>query len=192
MPGEFNVYNALGAIACAGILGIPFAAVQDGLYHVTVKGRVQPIITNRDFNVIVDYAHNAASLENLLVTLRGYVSGRLICVFGCGGNRAKSRRYEMGEVSGSHADITVITSDNPRKEPPEKILEDIEVGVRKTKGAYVKILDRTRAIQYAVAHAAKGDMVVIAGKGHEDYQEFADKTIHYDDVEVATKILNEM
>ncbi len=192
MPGEFNVYNALCAIACAGILGIPFEAVAAGLATVTVRGRVQEVAAGRDFKVVVDYAHNAASLESLLRTLRGYVSGRLICVFGCGGDRAKSRRFEMGEVSGNFADLTVITSDNPRTEPPEKILEDIETGVRKTSGSYLKILDRTAAIREAIHCAGKGDMVVIAGKGHEDYQIFADRTIHYDDVEVAAKIIEEM
>ena len=192
MPGKFNVYNALCAISCAGILGVPFEAILAGLSDVTVKGRVQAVRTNRDFQVIVDYAHNAASLESLLQTLREYRKGRLICVFGCGGNRAKSRRFDMGEISGKFADFTVITSDNPRTEPPESILMDIETGVKRTKGEYVKILDRTDAISYAITHAQPGDMVIIAGKGHEDYQEFADRTIHYDDVEVATKILEEM
>lgn len=192
MPGEFNVYNALCAIACAGILGMPFEAVEAGLSDITVKGRVQAVKTNRDFQVIVDYAHNAASLESLLRTLRKYVTGRLVCVFGCGGDRAKSRRFEMGEVSGKFADFTVITSDNPRTESPEKILEDVETGVKKTSGEYIKILDRTCAIEYAITHAGQGDMVIIAGKGHEDYQIFADRTIHYDDVEVAIKILEEM
>lgn len=192
MPGEFNVYNALCAIACAGILGIPFKAVEEGLCDITVKGRVQSVKTDRDFQVIVDYAHNAASLESLLRTLKKYVTGQLVCVFGCGGDRAKSRRYEMGEVSGTYADFTVITSDNPRKETPEAILSDIETGVRKTSGNYIKILDRTSAIEYAITQANPGDMVIIAGKGHENYQIFADRTIHYDDVEVATKILNEM
>lgn len=191
MPGKFNVYNALCSIACAGILGIPFDAVLEGLSSITVKGRVQPVLTNRNFQVIVDYAHNAASLESLLSTLREYVPGRLICVFGCGGDRAKSRRFEMGEVSGKFADFTVVTSDNPRTEPPEKIMEDIETGIKKTSGEYIKIMDRTSAIEYAITNARKGDMVIIAGKGHENYQIFADKTIHYDDVEVATKILME-
>lgn len=192
MPGIFNVYNALSAIACAGILGIPFDAVLKGLADITVKGRVQPVKTNRDFQVIVDYAHNAASLKSLLMTLREYTEGRLLCVFGCGGDRAKSRRFEMGEVSGRYADLSVITSDNPRTEPPEAILADIETGMKKTEGKYVKIPDRTEAIDYAIRNAKSGDMVIIAGKGHENYQIFADRTIHYDDVEVAEKILNEM
>ncbi|MHB1484661.1 MAG: UDP-N-acetylmuramoyl-L-alanyl-D-glutamate--2,6-diaminopimelate ligase [Saccharofermentanales bacterium] len=192
MPGRFNVYNALCAIACAGIAGLPFDAIVSGLESITVKGRIQPVITNRDFQVIVDYAHNAASLESLLATMRESVPGRLICVFGCGGDRAKSRRFEMGEVSGRLSDLTVITSDNPRTEDPESILADIETGVKKTNGGYIKFQDRTEAIGYAIKNAKSGDMVIIAGKGHENYQMFADRTIHYDDAEVAEKILDEM
>ncbi len=192
MPGKFNVYNALCAIACGGILGVSFKSVLAGLYNIKVKGRVEPVKTNRNFQVIVDYAHNAASLESLLVTLREYVKGKIYCVFGCGGDRAKSRRFEMGEASGRLADITVITSDNPRTEPPLSILADIETGINKTKGEYIKIPDRTDAIKYAISNAKDGDMVIIAGKGHENYQIFADKTIHYDDVEVATQILKEL
>lgn len=192
MPGRFNVYNALCAIACAGIAGLPSDAVVKGLATITVKGRVQPVITNRGFQIIVDYAHNAASLENLLMTLRASIPGRLICVFGCGGDRARSRRFEMGEVSGRLANLSVITSDNPRTENPDAILADIEVGVKKTTGEYIKFSDRTDAIKYAITNAKDGDMVIIAGKGHENYQMFADKTIHYDDVEVAVKILDEM
>ena len=192
MPGRFNVYNALAAICCAGIEGIDFKHVCTGLANVTVKGRVQPVITGKDFQVIVDYAHNAASLENLLSTLREHTNGRLICVFGCGGDRAKSRRFEMGEVSGNMADITVITSDNPRTEPPENILSDIESGILKTSGEYVKITDRTDAIRYALQIAQIDDIIVIAGKGHETYQIFADKTIHYDDVEVTQSLIEEI
>ncbi|MHB1453283.1 MAG: UDP-N-acetylmuramoyl-L-alanyl-D-glutamate--2,6-diaminopimelate ligase [Saccharofermentanales bacterium] len=191
LPGLFNVYNALCAIACAGIRGVPFDSVVSGLGQVTIKGRVQPVRTFRDFQVIVDYAHNAASLENLLTTMREYVSGKLVCVFGCGGDRAKSRRYEMGETSGKLADFTVITSDNPRTEDPETILADIETGIRKTAGGYIKIIDRTQAIRYAITHAGSGDIIIIAGKGHETYQIFADRTIHYDDFEVATQLLKE-
>ncbi len=191
MPGRFNVYNALAAICCAGIEGIEFQHVLEGLSGVLVKGRVQPVKTNSNYQVIVDYAHNAASLKNLLSTLREHTPGRLVCVFGCGGDRAKSRRFEMGEVSGNMADITVITSDNPRTELPEDIIVDIEAGILKTTGKYIKITDRTEAITYAINNAQKDDIVVIAGKGHETYQIFADKTIHYDDVEVASNIIEE-
>ncbi len=189
LPGVFNVYNALCAIACAGIRGKSFDAVRKGLGELAIKGRVQPVKTGRDFQVIVDYAHNAASLENLLYTLRDYTEGKLVCVFGCGGNRARSRRFEMGEVSGKLADLTVITSDNPRKEDPDAIIADIETGIKKTSGNYIMITDRTEAIKAAIDGAGKGDIIVIAGKGHETYQEFADRVIHYDDSEIAQAVL---
>lgn len=192
MPGKFNVYNALSAIACAGIMGIGFDSVTASLADITVSGRVQPVKTDRNFQVIVDYAHNAASLENILTTLRDYVTGRLICVFGCGGDRAKSRRFEMGETSGRLSDFTIITSDNPRTEHPDAILSDIETGIKKTDGEYLKVPDRTEAIRTAILMAKSGDVIVIAGKGHETYQIFADKTIHYDDVEVAKSIIDEL
>lgn len=192
MPGIFNVYNALCAIACAGIRGVAFGDVKNGLKTVSAKGRVQPVPTRREFQVIVDYAHNAASLESLLITLRDYAKGKLICVFGCGGDRAKSRRFEMGEVSGRLADYSVITSDNPRTENPESILADIESAIALTNGKYVKIVDRTEGIRHAILSAKSGDIVIIAGKGHETYQIFADKTIHYDDYEVAESIIQEM
>ncbi len=192
LPGVFNVYNALCAIAVAGVRGIDQAAVRAGLAGSFVKGRVQPVRTGRDFQVIIDYAHNAASLESLLETMREYTAGKLVCVFGCGGNRARSRRFEMGEVSGRSADMTVITSDNPRSEPPESIIADIETGIKKTEGRYIRITDRTDAIRWALNKAGTGDVIVIAGKGHETYQEFADRTIHYDDHEIASMIISEM
>lgn len=185
MPGRFNVYNALAAICCAGIAGAPFSAVQQGLEQIAVPGRVQPIPTGRPFQVIVDYAHNAASLENLLETLREYVSGRLIVVFGNGGDRSRSRRFEMGDVAGRLADLTVITSDNPRTEDPMAIIQDIITGITPTGGKYIVIPDRKTAIEQSIRDAQPGDMVVIAGKGHENYQIFKDRTIHFDDAETA-------
>ena len=185
MPGRFNVYNALAAIACAGLAGAPFDAVLSGLSEIAVPGRVQPVPTGRPFQVIVDYAHNAASLENLLETLREYVSGRLIVLFGNGGDRARSRRFEMGDVAGRLADLTIITSDNPRTEDPMAIINDILTGIRPTGGEHQVIPDRHEAIFTAVAQARAGDMIVIAGKGHENYQIFKDRTIHFDDAETA-------
>jgi UDP-N-acetylmuramoyl-L-alanyl-D-glutamate--2,6-diaminopimelate ligase len=120
---------------------------------------------------MIDYAHNAMALESLLTTLKAYSPKRLVCLFGCGGNRAKSRRYEMGEVSGRLADLTVITSDNPRFEEPLDIIADIKTGIEKTKGSYVEIPDRKEAIRYVIQNAEPGDLIVLAGKGHEDYQE---------------------
>jgi UDP-N-acetylmuramoyl-L-alanyl-D-glutamate--2,6-diaminopimelate ligase len=189
MPGRFNVYNALVAIACAGLSGAPAEAVRDGLADISVPGRAQPIPTGRPFQVIVDYAHNAASLESLLVTLREYVSGRLIVLFGNGGDRARSRRFEMGEVAGRLADLTVITSDNPRTEDPLAIIGDIITGITPTGGLHIVVADRREAIFQAVRLAQPGDMVVIAGKGHENYQIFKDRVIHFDDAEVAAEAI---
>ncbi|MCI1275477.1 MAG: UDP-N-acetylmuramoyl-L-alanyl-D-glutamate--2,6-diaminopimelate ligase [Saccharofermentans sp.] len=185
LPGEFNVYNALCAICCAGVLGVGFESVKSALAVVSVPGRVQPVPNSLGISILVDYAHNAAALESVISTLREYTEGRLITLFGCGGNRARSRRFEMGETSGRLSDITIITSDNPRKEEPAAILADIRTGIDKTDGYYEIIEDRTEAIYRAIAIARKGDTVLIAGKGHEDYQIFADRTIHYDDFEVA-------
>jgi UDP-N-acetylmuramoyl-L-alanyl-D-glutamate--2,6-diaminopimelate ligase len=192
MPGRFNVYNALAAIACAGLAGTPFDAVRLGLAEIAVPGRVQPVPTGRPFQVVVDYAHNAASLENLLVTLREYVAGRLIVVFGNGGDRARSRRFEMGETAGRLADLTIITSDNPRTEDPLAIISDIITGITPTGGQYQVIPDRREAIFETIAQARPGDMVVIAGKGHENYQIFKDRTIHFDDVETAAAALADL
>lgn len=192
MPGKFNVYNALCAISIAGVCGIPFEAVREGLAGVSVPGRLQMVPHMGSFTVLVDYAHNAASLENLLSTLREYCTGRLITLFGCGGDRAKSRRYEMGEVSGKLSDLTVITSDNPRSENPMKIIADILQGFAKTDGRYMLEPDRKAAISLALSLARKDDFVIIAGKGHENYQIFGDKTIHFDDAETAAELLAAM
>lgn len=192
MPGKFNVYNALCAASAAGICGLPFGAVLEALAEVSVPGRLQAVPCDRGFTVLVDYAHNAASLENLLTTLREYCGGRLITLFGCGGDRAKSRRYEMGEVSGRLSDLTVITSDNPRSEEPLEIIADIMTGFSKTNGRSIIEPDRRTAIEKALSIAEKDDFVIIAGKGHEDYQIFKDRTIHFDDAETAAGILAQM
>ncbi len=192
MPGKFNIYNALCAIAVAGVCGIPFEAVRDALAQVHVPGRIQIVPHKGDFTVLVDYAHNAASLENLLGTLREYCTGRLITLFGCGGDRARSRRFEMGEVSGRLSDLTVITSDNPRSEDPMAIISDIIEGFSKTQGEYVLEPDRYKAISLALGLASKDDFVILAGKGHENYQIFKDRTIHFDDAEAASELLAAM
>ena len=192
MPGRFNVYNALCAIGTAGIAGVPFDCVQRALAGAHVPGRIQSVPNPLALHVFVDYAHNAASLENLLFTLREYCQGRLITVFGCGGNRSKTRRFEMGEIAGKMSDITVITSDNPRKEDPLMIIEDILQGISKTTGTYLIEPDRREAIRLALSQLRKDDFVVIAGKGHENYQIFHDKTIHFDDAETALALINEM
>lgn len=192
LPGRFNVYNALCAIAISGLSGISFSAVKQALGEVSVPGRLQMIPNKRNITVLVDYAHNSASLEILLGTLREYCHGRLITVFGCGGNRSKSRRTEMGAVSGKTSDLTIITSDNPRNEEPADIIRDIVSGLKPTGGTYIVEPDRTTAIKLAILEASDDDFVVIAGKGHEDYQIFKDRTIHFDDAEVAAKILKDI
>lgn len=185
LPGRFNVYNALCAICSAYKEGIDIDTVKKALAKVSVPGRMQPVENNIGVNILVDYAHNAAALESVLDTLREYTKGRIITVFGCGGNRSKTRRFEMGEVSGRLSDYTVITSDNPRNEDPDAIIQDIVTGISKTDGKYEIEADRSKAIRLSVNMAVEGDTVLIAGKGHEDYQIFADRTIHFDDLEQA-------
>lgn len=171
IPGKFSVYNSLTAIAVCRHFGVPSEKITEALKTAHVKGRIEMIKVSDDFTLMIDYAHNAMSLESLLTTLKEYEPKRLVCVFGCGGNRSKDRRYEMGEVSGRLADLTIITSDNPRFEEPQEIINDIKVGIAKTDGAYVEICDRKEAIKYAIEHGQSGDVIVLAGKGHEDYQE---------------------
>lgn len=170
-PGRFSVYNALTAIAVCRHFQVPADAVLEALRQVQVKGRIEMIPVSDEFTLMIDYAHNAMALESLLTTLKEYQPGRLVCLFGCGGNRSRSRRYEMGEVSGRLADLTIITSDNPRFEEPLDIIADIREGIRKTNGNYLEIPDRKEAIAYAIHNGEPGDVIVLAGKGHEDYQE---------------------
>ncbi len=171
IPGRFNVYNAMAAVCLCGLLKLPPEAICHGLEHIYVNGRMEIVHTSAKFTVIVDYAHNAVSMESLLNTLRDYHPRRLVCVFGCGGNRSKDRRYSMGEIGGKLADLCVVTSDNSRYEKPEDIIADIRGSIEKTGGAYVEIPDRREAIQYSITHAQPGDMIAVIGKGHEDYQE---------------------
>lgn len=170
-PGKFSVYNALTAIAICRHFGVREEDVKAALLAAKVKGRIEPVKVSDEFTLMIDYAHNAMALKSLLSTLREYNPHRLVCLFGCGGNRAKSRRYEMGEVSGRMADLTIITSDNPRTEEPQAIIDDIKTGIGRTDGSYVEICDRKEAIAYAISHGEPGDIIVLAGKGHEDYQE---------------------
>ena len=191
VPGQFSVYNSLTAIAICHHFGVSQATIQKALTHVSVKGRIEIVPVTKKYTLMIDYAHNAMALESLLKTLRAYEPKRLVCLFGCGGNRARSRRFEMGEVSSSLADITVVTSDNPRNEDPLAIIEDILVGVKKSKGEYVTIPDRKEAIRYCMEHAMEGDIIVLAGKGHEDYQEICGVKHHMDERELIADILRE-
>lgn len=188
-PGRFSVYNALTAIAICLQFGVPEEAIKKALLEVKVKGRIEMVKVSEDFTLLIDYAHNAMSLESLLMTLREYQPNRLICLFGCGGNRSKIRRFEMGEVSGKLADLTIVTSDNPRFEEPMDIIKDIITGIEKTDGKYLTICDRKEAIQYAISHGEKGDIIVLAGKGHEDYQEIKGVKYPMDERELIRQIL---
>ncbi|MDO5424097.1 MAG: UDP-N-acetylmuramoyl-L-alanyl-D-glutamate--2,6-diaminopimelate ligase [Eubacteriales bacterium] len=191
IPGKFSVYNSLTAIAICRHFGVARENILTALKAAKVKGRIEMVPVSDEFTLMIDYAHNAMSLESLLTTLREYNPGRLVCLFGCGGNRSKDRRYEMAHVSGRLADFTIITSDNPRFEEPEAILDDIEQGMKETKGAYVKIVDRKEAIAYAIHHGQPGDVIVLAGKGHEDYQEIRGVKHHMDERELIAEILEE-
>ncbi len=191
LPGEFSVHNSLSAIAVAKEMGVPMEKILEILTDIHVKGRVELIPISDAFTILIDYAHNAMSLESILTTLRAYEPKRLVTLFGCGGNRAKSRRYEMGEVSGKISDLTIITSDNPRDEEPQAIIDDIKIGMAKTNGAFVEIIDRKEAIRYAIMHACEGDVIVLAGKGHEDYQEIKGKKYHMDERDLIREVLEE-
>ena len=191
IPGKFSVYNSLTAIAICRHFGVSKEDIQKALKKAKVKGRIEMVKVSDDFTLMIDYAHNAMSLESLLTTLREYHPKRLVCLFGCGGNRSKDRRFEMAHVSGRLADFTIITSDNPRFEEPEAILDDIEHGMKETDGAYIKIVDRKEAIAYALHHGQPGDVIVLAGKGHEDYQEIKGVKYHMDERELIQEILEE-
>ena len=189
IPGKFSVYNALGAAEVCHLMKISPENIVKGLGAVKVKGRVEPVPVPGKYTLLIDYAHNAVSMESILTTLREYHPHRLICMFGAGGNRSRTRRFEMGEVSGRLADLSVLTADNSRFEDVMDIIEDIKVGIGKTEGKYVVIPDRKEAIKYCMEHAEDGDIVVLAGKGHEDYQEIRGVKYHLDEREVVADIL---
>ena len=188
-PGRFSVYNALTAIAICRHFDVNEDRMKEALMRAHVKGRIEMIPISPEFSLMIDYAHNAMALESLLTTLKEYQPKRLVCLFGCGGNRSKLRRFEMGEVSGRLADLTIITSDNPRFEKPEDIIGDIRTGISKTTGAYVEIVNRKEAIAYAIHNAMPGDIIVLAGKGHEDYQEIEGKKYPMDERVIIREII---
>lgn len=193
MPGMFSVYNSLCAIAISRHFdNISEDKLKEALLNVSVKGRIEIVPISDRFTLMIDYAHNAMALESILKTLKEYNPTRLVSLFGCGGNRSKLRRYEMGEVSGRLADLTIITSDNPRFEEPKAIIDDIIVGISKTDGKYVSIEDRREAIKYAITNAKDGDIIILAGKGHEDYQEIEGKKYPMDERVIISDILKEI
>ena len=189
IPGKFSVYNSLTAIAVCRHFQVAPEDIRAALKAAKVKGRIEMVKVSDDFTLMIDYAHNAMSLQSLLTTLREYHPERLICLFGCGGNRSKLRRYEMGEVSGRLSDLTIITSDNPRYEEPQDIINDIKTGIEKTDGKYVEIINRKEAIAYAIRNGRKGDVIVLAGKGHEDYQEIKGVKYPMDERDLIADIL---
>lgn len=192
IPGKFSAYNALTALAICRHFGVDEDSVKKAFVTAKVKGRIEMIKVSEEFTLMIDYAHNAMSLESLLTTLKEYQPNRLVCLFGCGGNRSKLRRYEMGEVSGKLADLTIITSDNPRFEEPQDIINDIKIGIGKTTGQYVEIADRKEAIKYAITHGEPGDIIVLAGKGHEDYQEIKGVKYPMDERVLISEIMEEL
>lgn len=191
IPGKFSVYNSMTAIAICRHFGVKQEVVLSALSQIRVKGRVEILPVSSKFTLMIDYAHNAMSLNSLLSTLQEYHPKRLVCLFGCGGNRSRDRRFEMGEVSSKLADLTIVTSDNPRDEKPEDILADIVTGVEKAEGKYITILDRAEAIRYAIEHAQEGDVIVLAGKGHEDYQEICGVKHHMDERELVADVVKD-
>lgn len=192
IPGKFSVYNSLTAIAVCRHFQVPAEKIKEVLKQAKVKGRIEMIKVSDEFTLMIDYAHNAMSLESLLTTLKEYNPKRLVCLFGCGGNRSRDRRYEMGEVSGRLADLTIITSDNPRFEEPQDIIDDIKIGIGRTDGKYVEICDRKEAIKYAIANGQPGDVIVLAGKGHEDYQEIRGVKHPMDERVLIAEVLEEL
>ena len=191
IPGNYNVYNALGAIAVCLHQGVSLTAIKLGLQKVQVLGRCELVANdyNLGFEIILDYAHTPDGLENILKTAREFTKGKLICVFGCGGDRDKVKRSIMGEIGSELSDISIITSDNPRTENPLEIINDIVKGIKKNNFEIIE--NRREAIKRAIEIASSGDVIVIAGKGHEDYQVLKDKTIHFDEREVVSDIIKE-
>lgn len=191
IPGLFSVYNSLAAIVCASQEGIPLEkAVQVLKDSKGVKGRAEVVPTNRDFTVIIDYAHTPDSLENILKTIKGFAQGRIITVFGCGGDRDKAKRPVMGEIAVKFSDYLIVTSDNPRSENPQEIIKDILKGCKNAEITVETIENRRKAIERALAIGEKDDIILLAGKGHETYQILGDKKIHFDEREIVSEYLN--
>ncbi len=192
IPGRFSVYNSLVTMLVCHLAGISDAAILEGISRVQVKGRVEMLPVSKEYSLIIDYAHNEVSTRSVLTTLLEYHPKRLICVYGGGGDRSKLRRYDMGEVTGELADLCVLTCDNPRSEEIADINNDIKVGLARSNGRYLEIDDRKEAIAYCITHARPGDMIVLLGKGHEDYQEIKGVKYHFDEREAVAEVLDEI
>ena len=193
ISGIFNVYNSMAAAVACLEMGMDPGKVKEGLEAVTVvPGRIEPLPTHTPYRVILDYAHSPASLESIIKTIREFTRGRLICLFGCGGGRDKEKRPIMGEISGRLADFSILTSDNPRLEQPMDILSAIEAGIKPTGAPYVVIENRREAIRYAMQMGQPGDVIVLAGKGHETYQDIGGQKLPFDEKVVVRELLREM
>ncbi len=192
IPGRFSVYNALAAICIAKELGCSAENIKKALEEVRVPGRSELVNNKRELTIMIDYAHSPESLENILNAVKSYTKGRLISVFGCGGDRDSGKRPIMGEISGRIADYTIITSDNPRTEDPQKIVDQIEEGIKKTNGKYEVVVDRTQAIENAIKMANKRDIIVLAGKGHEPYQEINGEKFPFDERIIVNEIIDKL
>ena len=191
-PGKFSSYNAMAAIMTCYMLGIDTKYMKKALSDFHVKGRVESVHVSDDFTLLIDYAHNGVSTESILSTIREYDPGRIVTIFGCGGNRSKDRRYEMGEMAGKYSDYCIITEDNNRYEEFDDIAKDILVGMHKTKCEYTIIPDRKDAIKYAIENGQKGDIIMLIGKGHEDYKEIKGKRYPFDERVIIKEILDEI
>lgn len=191
-PGKFTAYNALSAILTCHMLGIDVKYMKDALKDFHVKGRVESVKVSDDFTLLIDYAHNGVSTESILSTIREYNPGRIVTIFGCGGNRSKDRRYEMGEMAGKYSDYLIVTEDNNRYEEFDDIAKDILVGINKTKCKYTIIPDRKEAIKYAIVNGKKGDIIMLIGKGHEDYKEIKGVRYPFDERVIIKEILEEI
>lgn len=192
IPGRFSVYNSLAAISVCLNEGVTTENIKEALENIAVPGRSELVVNSGDYPVMIDYAHTPNSLSCILQAVKTYTKGRVICVFGCGGDRDHEKRPLMGEVSGKNADYTIVTTDNPRTEKPEDIIKEIENGISKTKGKYEIIVDRREAIKKAISMMNKKDMVVIAGKGHEKYQEIGKEKVPFDENEIIKEIFTEL
>lgn len=191
-PGKFSSYNAISAILTCHLMGIDVKYMKKALSNFSVKGRVEPVWVSDKFTLLIDYAHNGVSTESILTTIREYKPKRIVTIFGCGGNRSKDRRYEMGEIAGKYSDFCIITEDNNRYEEFDDIANDILIGMNKTDCEYKIISDRKEAIKYAIENGQEGDIIMLIGKGHEDYKEIKGVRYPFDERVIISEILEEL
>lgn len=192
IPGDFTAYNTIACISVCDMLGIDIEIIKKSLENIFVKGRLEPVRISNKFSLLIDYAYQGIAMENVLSTIKLSNPKRIVSVFGCGGNRSRQRRFDCGEISGKYADLSILTADNPRYENNDDIIKDILVGMHKTDGKYVIISDRKEAIRSAIVNAEDGDVVLVLGKGHEDYQEINGVRYPFDERVIIREIINEM